>query len=668
MSGSGPGEGQVAPVPAQTCPHCGNTVPVGLYCGACGAHLSHPGDKLARRRPHSYAAFPDEPVLHLSLVSSLFPHLAHRSAAAFRLAAAFLVGLMVLFSATDLEAPVVAVAALGLPLLFQFYVYEVDVYEDNRLGLSLATLLAGAALGVGWALVGGPVVSDALQPSLVHSLTGGKVVEAAVAVPAVGEVLMCVPLLASAILLWPNASQRSPLRAREPLDGFALGAAGALGFTFAAVLTNMASSFSGGLFPGRSFVSLASEALVRGLAEPVTAAAATGLIGLALWRHGTALLRFGGGASAGWLSSPLVAFVVAVAVQIGEGFTDQARLADVPLLLVHLAGAAVLLVALRVSIHQVLLAEEREVVVGAPRACPHCHHLVPAMPFCPVCGVAEGATSKRHRGVGENAWPLASSGDAASWGGYPLVADALSPAAERSRHMVLISSVVGGVVVLAAALSLTAALEAPSAKPSVHCRLLCFGSDSFTATPDAAPVRIYHLSEGGISVALWPASQVVNPGIFGWSATTSSQVLTINLSGGSGTLNGKSVTIDGGTVEFLGVPGVGASSSEQIVDDLVSKNVSDAQLAYVVPDALVGYHVGYGAVYDVNSLSASGASRETRLFVAAAVQGGDAAVVWAYGPYDGSFASKGLLNHPSFIDLDIALVLDPMVNSVTWGG
>jgi hypothetical protein len=82
---------------------------------------------------------------------------------------------------------------------------------------------------------------------------------------------------------------------------------------------------------------------------------------------------------------------------------------------------------------------------------------------------------------------------------------------------------------------------------------------------------------------------------------------------------------------------------------------------------LVGYHTGYGAVYDVNSLSSNGSSDDTRLFVAAAVQNGNAAVVWAYGPDDKSFASKGILNHPSFIDLDIALVLDPMVNSVTWG-
>jgi len=646
----------LAPLPVQQCPHCGNVVPTGLFCGACGAHLSHPGDRLSRSRPHAYAAFPDEPVLHLSLVSSLFPHLAHRPAAVFRYACAALVGFLLLFSATDLEAPVVAVAALGLPLLFQLYVYEVDVYEEQRAGLSALTLLAGAALGVGWALVGGPVVAGALQPSIVHPLGGAKALEAAIVVPAVGEVLMCVPLGAAAAL------RARSLGAREPLDGFALGAAGAFGFTFAALLTDMASSLSGGLFPGRTFVSLGSEALVRGLAVPVTAAAATGLVGLSLWRWLTP------GSRHDFVPSPLTSLALAVAVQVGEGFADQARLADVPLLLVHLAGAAVLLLALRVAVHKVLLAEQHELTAGPPRACPHCHHLVPAMPFCPACGVAEGATSKRHRQQEAQGapWPLAAPDEVAGWGGYPLVAEALAPSGQRSRHALLLGTVLAGIAVLAAALSLTAALEAPSSKPAVHCRLLCFGSGRLAALQGPAPVRTYYLGGSGISVELWAASPVVNPGFFGWSASTSSGVLTVRLEGSSGTLDGKAVTVDGGTVQFLGVGGVGATPAREVVSSLVQKAASTAQLVYEVPDALVGYQGGYGAVYQVNTISASGTAVSDRLFVAAAVEGGEAVVVWAYGPYDPGFASKGLVLHPSFIDLDIALVLDPMINSIKW--
>lgn len=653
----GPSTQPLAPVPSQSCPHCSNVVPAGIFCGACGSHLSHPSDKLSRRRPHSYAAFPEEPVFHLSLVSSLFPHLAHRPAALFRFASAVLVGLLLLFGATDLEAPVVAVAALGLPLLFQLYVYEVDVYEEQRVGLSALSLLAGAGLGVGWALVGGPVVAGALQPDVVHPLGGARAVGAAVAVPAIGQVLMCVPVMVAALYRPPR------WHGREPLDGFALGASSALGFTFAAVVTNMASSLSGGLFPGRTFVSLASEALVRGLAEPVTAAAATGLIGLCLWAW------LPNGATRNYWLSPGTPLALAIGTQVGEGFADQARLADVPLLLVHLAGAAALLVALRVGIHRVLLAEQRAVVVGPPRACAHCHHIVPAMPFCPACGVAEGATSKRHRrSQAEGApWPLAQADEQVLWSGYPLTAEATSPSDERSRQLVLLTTVLAGVGILASAFSLTAVLESPSSKPAAHCRLLCFGEvRSVPLGPGGEPVRTYHL-QGGVSVGLWAASPVVNPGLFTWSASSSAGVLTVHLAGSSGTMDGRPVTIDGGTVQFLGISGVGPTPASDVVSTLVQHSASTAQLVYQVPNALVGYQDGYGAVYQVNTISADGALVDDRLFVAAAVSGGDAAVVWAYGPYDPRFASKGLVLHPSFIDLDIALVLDPMVNSVTWG-
>ena len=156
-----PTSGGLAPLPTQLCPHCNNVTPSGHYCGVCGAHLAHAGGPLAARRPHSFSANPGEPVLRLSVISSLFPHLSHRASTPFRLGFAALVGLLAIFSATGLQAPVIALAAIGVPLLFQLYVWEVDVYEDDHLLLTAETLLVGAGLGVGWALIGGHIVSEA---------------------------------------------------------------------------------------------------------------------------------------------------------------------------------------------------------------------------------------------------------------------------------------------------------------------------------------------------------------------------------------------------------------------------------------------------------------------------------------------------------------------------
>ncbi|HLN42970.1 MAG TPA: hypothetical protein VK215_10975 [Acidimicrobiales bacterium] len=382
----------VAPInlpalPLLTCPYCAHAVPDGPFCGVCGAHLTHPAEQVAARRPHAYAAFPNESVLRLSIVTSLLPQLGHRSKSPFRMTFGLIATLLVILALADLEAPLIAVSALGVPLLFQLYIFEVDPYESNYLIPTIVLFGLGAGLGVGWALIGGPVVTEALRPQLAGTLTGGQALNAAVAVPVVGQVLMCVPV----VLLRLARTART-----EALDGFTAGVTGALGFTLAATLAELTSRLSDGISAHQPFLSLLTEALIRGVSVPLVAAATTGFVGAALWS------RRGGMSAAGgrWLASPVVALVVALAIQVGVGFTDVAGLSDPVLLLVHLTAVCLALVAVRIGVHHVLLHEARQggaVSVGSPRVCPHCQHVVPAMPFCPHCGVAEHATARSQR-------------------------------------------------------------------------------------------------------------------------------------------------------------------------------------------------------------------------------------------------------------------------------
>jgi len=113
------------------------------------------------------------------------------------------------------------------------------------------------------------------------------------------------------------------------------------------------------------------------------------LVGAALWA------RRGRGSAAGglWLTSSWVALAFGLAIGAGLGFADDAGLPDVALLVIHLAAAALALLLLRAGLHHVLLHEQRDARIGPPRVCPHCFRVVPAMPFCPMCGVAEQATT-----------------------------------------------------------------------------------------------------------------------------------------------------------------------------------------------------------------------------------------------------------------------------------
>src|SRR5690349_19657496 len=143
-------------IPAMRRPGCQKNAPAGAFCGTCGAHLSASrGDGRSLLRPAAYAAAPGEHALRLSVASSLFPHLPHPSRAPFRIALAALFLALVVFGLLRWQAPLIALSALGLPLLFLIYLHESDVDDDLRLSTLMLTTLLGIGLGVGWALLTG---------------------------------------------------------------------------------------------------------------------------------------------------------------------------------------------------------------------------------------------------------------------------------------------------------------------------------------------------------------------------------------------------------------------------------------------------------------------------------------------------------------------------------
>jgi RNA polymerase subunit RPABC4/transcription elongation factor Spt4 len=373
------------------CPYCDVVVPDARFCGACGAHLVSSGFQ-ASQRLNSYAAFPDEPVARFSVITSLFPHLSHRAKAPFRVGFGVFLILLLVFSLAATSAPLIAVSALGVPLLFLIYIWEVDPYEGSFLPPTLVCLLLGAGLGAGWAIIGGGYVDKALLPSFAFSLTSGSSVVAAVLVPGIGQLLMCVPFVIA------KRFQRGPL---ESLDGFVAGATGALGFTLAATIDLMAPWLSNGQLTHESFLANITQVILRGVTLPLISAMATGYVGAAFWaKTGSRATS----AQGKWLTSPVVALVLALLMQIGLGFTDIAALSDAVLVGIHLAALGALILAMRIGMHHVLLHEALEVRIGAPRVCANCSHLVPAMAFCPQCGVAERAVARPHRQPAS--WPL----------------------------------------------------------------------------------------------------------------------------------------------------------------------------------------------------------------------------------------------------------------------
>ena len=352
------------------CPHCENMVPVGEFCGHCGAHLT----RGVASRPHAFAAVPSEPVVHLSIVSTLFPHLPHRRGGAFRWALLAGAAAVVILAALHLFAPASIAAVFLLPVLYVLYLYEVEVYESEPWLLIGTTMVAGAVLGYLFTiLTGGAVARLAISGDVDTNFFVAGVV-----IPIVAQALM----LAGPVFLY---FFRAGLR--EPLDGLTFGAASALGFTFATTLTATWPLLAGPLVGTGSTIDWALRLLSAGILVMLINASTTSVVAAALWLRRYDLRKAG----RGWEASLLATGVVAVGAQVVLGILSV-TVSDLVLQVGLRAVVAVaLLMYVRLVIHRSLLAEGAAHEIGPDAPCPECHRIVPTMAFCPACGVARAA-------------------------------------------------------------------------------------------------------------------------------------------------------------------------------------------------------------------------------------------------------------------------------------
>lgn len=375
-------------VPTVECRVCRTDVPAGEFCGLCGCHLTpRRGEGPDWLRLRNYGAAMGEPLLLPSLSSSLFPNLSRRSRTAFRIGLIVVVAALAAFTLLRLPAGVVTVSALGLPMLFLIFLREADAFHDFSGRTLVLTSAVGIGLAVGWVLLTGEMVAQSYGIALGSAVVGGRMLRDGIGVPLGGLILMLMPAVIVRLLRPPT---------REALDGFMIGALGALMFTAAATLTRLAPQFGTGVVSKRPMESLIVEAGIRGVAVPLIAAAVGGLIGAALWFARPPSKQ---GQHPGAVRVVLVLFAAAVlAVYLALGLIDVAHFPQMLMLALYMALALVALLVLRVGLHMALLHEAHDPIQSdEPLLCPHCGHVVPDMAFCPACGVATRASSRSSR-------------------------------------------------------------------------------------------------------------------------------------------------------------------------------------------------------------------------------------------------------------------------------
>lgn len=610
------GDGGVATMP---CGACGTEVPTAAYCAACGAQLAEPpAAGRDRLRMGAYAAAPGEHVVRLSVASSLFPHLPHRSRTAFRVGLAALFLLLIALALLRWQAPMIAVSSLGLPLVFLLYLYEADVYRDLTLRSLVPTALLGIGLGVGWALATSTLVASFYDVSLADADSRRLALAVGIAVPVGGAILMLVPAV---VIRFARPS-------RESLDGFVIGSLGAISFTAAATIIRLAPQFATGVIAdNRPAEVLLVQAGVQGVAVPLTAASMGGLVGAALW--------FG---RRNLVVSSVLATLALYAVL---GLTEASPVLERLHLGANLMIAVIALLALRIGLQYCLLFEEHDAPdKGGHVLCPHCDHVIPDMAFCPNCGVAAAASSRASRTARRAA---VSSGIEVPRPGYAAPAGMYEVAPVRhTPHGRLLTTLAAGVGVVVAA-GVTASVLATPARPRYTCPPDC-GRPPIGQPIDTNPRFVS--ADGEFSV------QYPGPGSF-YKATLYSDWVALEYFGG-----------DTGTLDLWGEP-AGKRTPKQIVDKMIADYYPDAALEYEIPNAMVGYEPGYGAVFDQYPQDSSGEYTRLRLVTLCAVKNDYALVVSAVGPYH-EFTPDFGTGHPSGANLALALDMGKYVNSFRW--
>ena len=380
------------------CSTCGKTVPRGAFCGSCGADLSpQRGGGADWLRMRTYAVTPGEAVLRPSVVSSLLPRLPRPSRAAFR---AVLVGLLVGLATVAVlrwQAPLIAISALGLLMCFVMYLKDSDVFADLPLGSLLLAAMAGAGLGVGWAVLTGTVLSRSYIVALGAGMIQGQPLREELSIVLGGAVLMVLP----AVLVRISRPQT-----RESLDGFVIGSLGALCFTAAATATLLAPQLATGpITRERPIAGLLVEGGIHGVAIPMIGAAVGGMVGTTLWfkRRADTPPRHRSRA----LAIPVLELAVVLIVYGALALVDIAGLRQGLQLGLYLVMTVFALLALRIVLQAALLEEAHDdMSPDKPVLCTECGYVVPDMAFCAQCGMAANASSRSSRTMRRLARPV----------------------------------------------------------------------------------------------------------------------------------------------------------------------------------------------------------------------------------------------------------------------
>ena len=336
-------------------------------------------------RPSVFATAHRETIWLPRVSSTLFPRFPGEVRKPFRIGLIVVLIGLILCSITRITGPAGIFSVIGWPLLFLIYVWVSDAFRDIPARVMVVAMVIGVASGVGWWLAAGKVLAENYGVTTASSLALTKVLDVGFLITLGGTALMLLPAVVGRLF---------PVQMRESLDGFVVGAFGALWYQTAATTTTIAPQFAEGLMLEQSTARILADSITYGVVTPLVTTAAGGLVGISLWfqpdrRAGRDPRR---------ARRALTGFtVLAVVFYLGIWAVDQQgfpRVVDVGL---KLALSVLAVLAARGGVQIALLHEAPDPATGEPLLCVHCESVVPDLPYCSACGAAARASSRTSR-------------------------------------------------------------------------------------------------------------------------------------------------------------------------------------------------------------------------------------------------------------------------------
>jgi hypothetical protein len=333
----------------------------------------HPSGK------RGFAAAPNESPLRPNVISTIFPQLPRADMDSFRASLALGAAAIIVLALFRLFPLGLVGSAVLVPLLVILYLWDVDLYEDEPLLVMALTILWGIGAGIGVGFLTRHVVEQsaglALQTSD-HTLLWSGIL---------------IPLISFAAMIAGPLPLLPYRKFNDVLDGATFGAAAAVSFVGAELLTHSSDFLASGVRPVGDTVPWVLRLVSLGVVVPVLAACAVGAAAGALWLRYRAPVRDRN--VLGPLGHPFVAVPIAAGLIVGAAliqlYTDTWL--EFALLTVN---ALIALLWLRRMIHLGLLQEAAEIEIGPPVTCTNCGKQTPSHTFCAQCGIALRAQPK----------------------------------------------------------------------------------------------------------------------------------------------------------------------------------------------------------------------------------------------------------------------------------